>query len=125
MVREWIAVALGGMVGTILRHGLNSVFRAIHPQSVPWATLAVNVVGCVAIGFLAKWALDRGHSDSWWEVAVRVGLLGGLTTFSSFGFEVIRYWQADRPWMAAGTIAMHVLLGLGGVLLGMNWASRY
>ncbi|MFO1065773.1 MAG: fluoride efflux transporter CrcB [Pirellulales bacterium] len=124
MWKEWIAIALGGMVGTLLRHGLNCTFKSLHPQAVPLSTWIVNVVGCLAIGFTFKWAADRDLSGHWGELAVRVGLLGGLTTFSSFGFEVIRFWQSGKPGLGIAVIAAHVIIGLAAVALGITLAGK-
>lgn len=120
MVREWLAVAVGGMIGTVLRHGTVSLFSLIGNAWLPIATLVVNVVGCFAIGYLAQWSLNQSLENHWWVVALRAGLLGGLTTFSSFGLDVVRLWQAARPEVAVGLASAHVVLGIGGVVLGMQ-----
>lgn len=122
MIREWIAVALGGMIGTLLRHGLNSTIRAVSPQWLPLSTLLVNIVGCFAIGWLFRWALDRQVTNSWWEVGLRVGILGGLTTFSSFALEVVSAWHV-RPLVGLAIVAGHFGLGLVAVALGIGLAN--
>lgn len=122
MVREWLAVAIGGLLGSLARHALSSWTRGFHPSLVPLATLGVNVIGCFAIGWLFRWSLDRQLLDQWWEVGLRVGVLGGLTTFSTFGLETINAWQ-DRPALAVSIVAAHVGLGLLAVGLGMSVAA--
>jgi fluoride exporter len=123
VLREWLAVALGGMIGTLARHALNTVVRNWNPSWLPLATLIVNVVGCLAIGWLFRWTLDRQLTNQWWEVAIRVGILGGLTTFSSFALEVVQAWQ-ERPAIALAIVTAHLALGIVCVLVGMNIAAR-
>ncbi len=121
MVREWLAVAIGGMLGTLVRHALGTWTRGLNPVYLPLATLAVNVVGCLAIGWLYRWSMDRQLINAWWEVGIRVGILGGLTTFSSFGLEVINAWH-QRPAIALAILGSHLVLGLAAVWCGMQLA---
>lgn len=114
-----MAVAAGGMIGSVLRHLVNiSLNRVTGPFGIPTATLVVNVVGCFAIGILAAAAKKYEWLDTSGELFVRVGILGGLTTFSSFGLEVFKLWQSDRPGLAIVLIGLNLSLGLGAVLLG-------
>jgi fluoride exporter len=122
VVREWLAVAIGGMLGSLLRYALSAWMRGVNPNLVPWSTLAVNVVGCFAIGWLFRWSLDRHLLNQWWEVGLRAGLLGGLTTFSAFGLETVVAWQ-QRPTLALAIVVAHVGLGLLAVVLGMALAG--
>ncbi len=118
-MRDFIAVAIGGMVGSVSRHGVNLLLSRFSGQSGwPLATLTVNVVGCFAIGLLSVFAKRYGWVDTEWELAVRVGILGGLTTFSSFGLEVVRLWQEGRFAVSAAVICLNVFLGIGAVVLG-------
>ena len=122
MIKEWLAVALGGMLGTLCRHALGTAVRAVHPAWLPFATLTVNVVGCFAIGWLVHWTTQRQWTNQWWEVGLRVGVLGGLTTFSSFALEAIHAWH-HRPWLGFSIVVAHVTLGLVCVLAGMSVAN--
>jgi fluoride exporter len=127
-MRDFIAVALGGMLGSVARHAANvGLSRFATTSSWPIATLLVNLVGCFGIGLLAAAAKRWQWLDTPWELAVRIGVLGGLTTFSSFGLEVVRLWQADRPLAAGTVVAANVILGIGAVLLGeftLRWFAR-
>jgi CrcB protein len=118
-MRDFLAVALGGMLGSVARHAVNLVYLRFWPTAGwPLATLTVNVVGCFLAGlFIAN--LKRWPSlDSSWDMAVRVGFLGGLTTFSSFGLEVVRLGQVGKTSTAILVVCLNVALGLLAVLAG-------
>jgi protein CrcB len=90
----WIAVALGGALGSMARHYLSLEIAQRLGRASPWATFAVNIVGCVCVGALAG-RIASGHwqPDPWVRTFVFVGVLGGFTTFSAFGLDV-----HPRPW---------------------------
>ena len=121
-MKEWIAVALGGMLGALLRHTLSWIFVQIGPAWLPIATLTANVAGCLAIGWLAQWAMQLSLTYEWWAIGLRVGLLGGLTTFSSFALDVIRIWHEHRGLYSLSLILAHLLLGFAAVLIGISLA---
>ena len=115
-------VMLGGAVGAGARFGVaEAVARLAGRPFVPWATLAVNVVGCLLIGYVA------GRRDVGWLLANRplvvAGFCGALTTFSTFGLEVVELGQRRGVAWAAGLTALHLLLGLGAVMLGRALAA--
>ena len=123
MHREWIAVAIGGMLGAVARHALSWLFSHIGPTWLPIATLLANVVGCFAIGALAQWSMQQELSKEWWVVGVRVGLLGGLTTFSSFALDIIVHWNDSRTTHSIALLAGHLVLGILAVAAGLAWAK--
>src|SRR5688572_29077473 len=87
----WIAIGVGGALGSIGRHGVNRLLQQ-HAAAIqfPLATVVVNVLGCCAIGVLAGLVASgqlpmRIH----WREFVFVGVIGGFTTFSTFGLDTI------------------------------------
>ncbi len=122
MTREWIAVALGGMTGALLRHGVSSLITMFGSHWAPLATLVVNIVGCFAIGALFSWSFSQQLHSHWLTVGVRVGLLGGLTTFSSFALDAFHAWN-QRPSISLALVGAHLTLGLVALLIGMAAAS--
>lgn len=124
MWKDWVAVGVGGMVGSLARYGIVLLFALIGPAWLPLATLAANVLGCFAMGYISQWAYHEGLTHHWWVVGARVGLLGGFTTFSSFGLDVFREWQAGRATYSAGLVLSHCLFGLAAIALGIAAAQR-
>lgn len=112
-----VAVALAGAVGAVLRWRIGV---AIGLRSFPWATLAVNVVGCFALALVLA-----GPGASRWSptttTAVAVGLLGAFTTFSTFGYETFTLLRTDEPARAAAYVGLSLVGGIGATALG--WAA--
>lgn len=111
-----LAIAAAGAVGALLRW---RVGVAVGIRSFPWATLAVNVVGCFALALVLA-----GPGASRWSptttTAVAVGLLGSFTTFSTFGYETFTLLRTDQPARAAAYVALSLAGGLAATALG--WA---
>lgn len=111
---KWLLVFLGGGVGSMLRYGLAGVVQARF-DGFPWGTLAVNALGCLVIGLLWGAAEARGVPEgAHVRVLAFAGLLGGFTTFSSFGLETLLLLETGR-WPEALAYASASLLG--GVVL--------
>lgn len=124
-MRELMAVALGGMIGSVGRYAVGLGFlKGWSNVNWPLATLFVNVVGCFCIGIAAAAAKKWHWSDTPIDLAVRVGILGGFTTFSSFGLEAVRLWQDDRTLAASAVVLCNVLLSLVAVVLG-DWMFKW
>ena len=122
----WLAVAVGGALGSAARHGVNILVQERWPLlRFPLATLIVNVVGCLIIGVLAGLVMsERIELRFYWREFLFVGILGGFTTFSTFGLDTITLARAHSTNAALVNIAGQVILGLLAVKLGMFVASR-
>jgi CrcB protein len=115
----WLAVAAGGALGSLARHFVNLEIAHRFERVVPWATFVVNIVGCLVIGVLAgRIATGRLVLSPLMRTFVFVGLLGGFTTFSSFGLDTFTLGHGGDHTAAALNIVGQVGLGLGGVWLG-------
>jgi CrcB protein len=88
----------------------------------PAGTLAVNLIGCFAVGLLAALFEERLVAGVEWRAFVLIGVLGGFTTFSTFGFETVALVRAGSLLLAAANALGSVALGLVGVVLGLALA---
>src|SRR5262245_10669326 len=113
-----IALALAGGIGTLARYWLNGLAQRIVRETFPCGTLAVNVVGCFLIGLVMHLVRQGQAMSPDARTFVIVGLLGGFTTFSAFGYETFDLIR-DGSILHAGTNAAgNLLLGIGAVWLG-------
>lgn len=109
MLRAYLAVALGGALGSVLRYAIAKLLPA---GTFPWATFAVNLTGAFLIGLLAGWATrEGGLSDTAW-LLLATGFCGGFTTFSSFALENILLLRGGDLAIAVSYTAGSLILGL-------------
>lgn len=111
-------VALGAAVGANLRYGLSLWAARRFGAEFPLGTMVINIVGCLVIGALLTLAAARLPLGDSLRLLLVTGLLGGFTTFSSFGYESYTLIVAGR-WLAAGVyVGVSVVGGLLAVFLG-------
>jgi CrcB protein len=117
-------VALGGAIGAVARYQLGRLMThwlgASTIMAFPWATLAANVLGCLAIGLLFGWMGRTGVGEG--ETArlfLGVGVLGGFTTFSAFSLELMVLIERGQSALALGYGAVSVLAGLTALYIGL------
>lgn len=114
-----LLVGFGGFIGSALRYLASGyVQQASKSVDFPYGTLVVNVIGCFVIGFLAQLAESRGLFTSEARLFVFVGILGGFTTFSSFGNETLNLARDSQMMNALANVGANVILGLLAVWLG-------
>ncbi len=114
-----LIVGIGGFIGSVLRYTVSGwVQQTTKSIGFPYGTLAVNVIGCFVIGFLAQLAESRGMFTSESRLFVFVGILGGFTTFSSFGNETLNLARDSQMLSALANIGANVVIGLFAVWLG-------
>ncbi len=119
-----LAVGLGGFVGAISRYVLTGWMQKAFPQFLPAGTLLVNVLGCLAIGFLMAIVIAQSTmgQPAWMSHSLRLflitGILGSLTTFSAFGYETVELLREDQLHIAALNVVANMGLGFPAVWLG-------
>jgi CrcB protein len=114
-----LLVGLGGALGSITRYLISQWVQAASKSvNFPFGTLTVNLVGCLVIGFLAQMAETRGVFTSESRAFVFIGILGGFTTFSSFGNETLNLFRGGEMWSGIANISANVIIGLFAVWLG-------
>lgn len=114
-----LLVGIGGAVGSILRYWVSGYVQD-RSQSIgfPFGTLAVNVLGCLVIGILSQLSDDRGLFTPETRALIFIGVLGGFTTFSTFGNESMNLFRDGENLLGLVNVLASVVLGLGAVIVG-------
>ena len=117
-------VAFGGAAGAALRYQTGrAMTQWLGPQAMmtfPWATLAVNAIGSVLMGFLAGWLVRQGPgAGEQMRLLLGVGLLGGYTTFSAFSLELVLLIERGQYTIAALYAFLSFALGISGLMFGL------
>jgi len=116
-------VGIGGFIGSIFRFGVSGFVHRLLPFSnFPYGTLAVNVIGCLVIGTLGGLAESRQVIGPELRLFLFLGVLGGFTTFSTFGYETIELLRDAEHLRAAANVGLHIAIGLMAVWLGYAFA---
>jgi len=118
----WLAIFAGGGIGACLRVALMVSIDTRSTATFPWGLLAVNALGCFAIGVAATFADEAGWLGPNGRAFAVAGVLGGFTTFSSFGLDTIRLAEDGELVYAAANIAASLLLAFAGVVAGTTLA---
>ena len=114
----WIAVAAGGALGAVARHGVSRLALQWLGPNFPWGTMTANVIGSFAMGVLIVWLSAR-------EPASPALLLGAFTTFSTFSLDVVTLYR-DRTLIIAGAYLLaSVLLSVSGLLAGLALGRQF
>jgi CrcB protein len=125
---RWLAdagtVGAGGFLGSVLRYWVTgAVYGLVAAPRVPWGTLVVNVAGCFAIGLLGGLAETRGVLTASARLFLFIGVLGGFTTFSTFGYETLALLREQAVARALLNAGLQLTLGVGAAWVGLA-ASR-
>ena len=117
----YLWVGLGGFIGSVARYAVSVGLGAAPADRFPWATFAVNCLGCLLIGLLV------GASKASLSEPVRLflitGILGGFTTFSAFGLESLTLLRRGETSLALLYILGSVLVGGAAVWRGLRFTS--
>ncbi|TAM10720.1 MAG: fluoride efflux transporter CrcB [Nevskiaceae bacterium] len=118
----YIAIAIGGTLGCWARYALTGFIQSIAGRSFPAATLCINVIGCLLMGYLATVTLERVVISPALRTGILTGGLGGFTTFSTFGMETLVLLQQGAPGKAVLYVAASVGLGITAAFIGFYLA---
>lgn len=118
----WLYVAVGGAAGAVARYAAGQALGPARPGAFPWATFAVNVAGSLLLGLVM--ALVPADDPRHLRPLLAVGFCGGLTTFSTFGYETVALLQARAYGTALLYAGGSLLLSLAAVVIGMHLGAR-
>ncbi|MCW2582110.1 MAG: Camphor resistance CrcB protein [Klenkia sp.] len=122
-MRPYVVVAAGGALGALARWGVQ-VGLPHSPGGWPWATVTVNLTGCLLIGLLLAVLLARAPDHPWLRPFLATGVLGGHTTFSTFSVDAVQLVEAGRWPLALAYLLVSVVGGLAAVVLGLGLGRR-
>jgi CrcB protein len=122
---KWLVIAAGGALGSILRYAMQGWVQRWAGATFPAGTLAVNVLGCLAIGFLAAALSGPVIMREEYRMGLTVGILGGFTTFSTFGLETFNLANDGQFRWALANVVLSCGLGFAAVWLGYRAAERW
>jgi fluoride exporter len=117
-----LVICLGAIVGANTRYFISRYAAQVLGPVFPYGTLFINVVGSLIVGFFVAWTSERVLIDPRWRLLVVVGFCGSLTTFSSYAFESMSFFERGQWLLMLTNIFGNNLLCLAGALAGMALA---
>jgi fluoride exporter len=121
-VLDFLAVSAGAVVGANLRYWMSRYAVRLLGPVFPYGTLAINVLGSFVLGFFLVWTTERVMVDPRWRLLLAVGFCGGYTTFSSYAYESMSFFQQGQWTLLAANVLGNNLLACAAVLAGMALA---
>ena len=116
-----LLVGVGGFFGAVMRYVVtNWVQDFFHVLSLPYGTLTVNLLGCLIIGLLGGLSESRNLLNQEARALLFIGVLGGFTTFSTFGYETVQLLRDGQSLAAFSNIGLQVCMGLVAVWIGYS-----
>ena len=122
-MRDFLAISIAAIIGANLRYFLSRLAAREFGLIFPYGTLIINILGSFIVGFFVIWTSERVLIDPRWRLLVVVGFCGSFTTFSSYAFESMSYFEQGQWGLMAANILGNNVLCLGGALAGMAMAQ--
>jgi len=122
IVLDFLIISIGALFGANARYLISRWAAKLMGPVFPYGTLVINVTGSVIVGFFMIWASERVLLDPRWRLLVVVGFCGAFTTFSSYAYETMAYFEQGQWALMLANFATNNLLCLAGALAGMALA---
>lgn len=122
IVKDFLAISAAAILGANLRYVLSRLAAREFGLAFPYGTLIINILGSFIVGFFIIWTSERVLLDPRWRLLVVVGFCGSFTTFSSYAFETMSYFEHGQWGLMLTNVFSNNLLCLGGALAGMALA---
>ena len=120
----YVAIAVGGSLGAVSRYCMSTSTYQWLGFGFPYGTLAVNLLGSLAMGFLSELLVDRFHVSDEIRIGLLAGFLGSFTTFSTFAIDVLQLGTNQSAVKAIFYILLSVLLCVLGAWAGLLAAKQ-
>ena len=117
-MQKTILIALAGLTGTLLRYWLSGYVARQYGETFPWGTMAVNLTGCLVTGAVFYVTEERFLINPTVRTVILIGLLGGFTTFSSYGLQTFTLLRDGEYGLATLNVVTSNVLGLFMVWAG-------
>ena len=121
---QWLAIALGGALGSVLRFAAVSYLTPLLNYRFPLGTFVVNILGSFLIGAAYVLLVEKATLPAEYRLFFITGLLGGFTTFSAFSLEILQLWQEGHFFNAIAYASSSVILGLLMAFFGMALTQK-
>ena len=118
-MKDFLAISIAAIVGANFRYFLSRLAAREFGPVFPAGTLIINVLGSFIVGFFVIWTSERVLLDPRWRLLVVVGFCGSFTTFSSYAFETMAYFEQGQWGLLAVNILSNNLLCLGAAFAGI------
>ena len=122
---KFLLIGLAGFVGTLARYWLSGVMARRYGETFPYGTFAVNALGCLLAGFLFYLMYERFITSPTSRTVIFIGLLGGFTTFSSYGLQTFTLLRDGEIFLALLNIGLSNIAGLFLVWAGYKFAGLF
>jgi len=118
-LKDFLAISVAAVLGANLRYLLSRFAMKEFGPVFPYGTLIINILGSFIVGLFVTWTTERVLVDPRWRLLVVVGFCGSFTTFSSFAYESMSFFEQGQWGLMLANIFSNNLLCLGGVLAGI------
>jgi CrcB protein len=116
--KPYLWISLGGILGANLRYFLSRIITRFSDAAFPYGTLLINITGSLVLGFFLVWTTERVFADPRWRLLVAIGFCGSYTTFSSYAYETMSYFEQGNWSLFAANILANNVLCLAAILVG-------
>jgi CrcB protein len=116
--KSYLWISLGAIFGANFRYFISRIITRFSSTSFPYGTLFINVTGSLLLGFFLIWTTERVLADPRWRLLVAIGFCASYTTFSSYAFETMSYFEQGHWVLFATNILANNVLCLGAILVG-------